>query len=185
MAEFARKFSMDHKWYQIYTKPNAEKKLYNNICSYGFQAFLPIRIIKRQWSDRVKTIEEPAFKSYIFAKLNYPEMRSVEKLSHFCFFVSYCGVAKPTDQKYNKCFPYITDKTVEQIEKILAEHPQATMKDNKLIKGDKIMITEGSLKNYQGNLLSEPSGNKVGIKLHGLKQSLIITVPTSLLKKIF
>ena len=58
------------------------------------------------------------------------------------------------------------------------------MEDNKLITGDKVQITEGSLKNYQGNLLCEPLGNKVAIKLHGLKQSLIISVPTDLLKKI-
>lgn len=78
----------------------------------------------------------------------------------------------------------ITDRTVEQIAQVLAEYPQAIMEDNKLIKGDKIEIIEGSLKNYQGNLLCQPSGSKVAIKLHGLKQSLIITVPTVLLKKV-
>ena len=82
MAELIWKHIMENKnkWYQIYTQPNAEKILYNKICAYGVQAFLPIRIVKRQWSDRVKTIKEPAFKSYIFAKLNYDEMRFVERL---------------------------------------------------------------------------------------------------------
>ena len=175
---------MEHKWYQIYTQPNAEKKLYNKICAFGCQAFLPIRIIKRQWSDRVKTIEEPAFKSYIFAKLNYNEMRNVERLSQFCFYVSYRGSIQSTAQNNDKCFPYITDRTVEQIEKILIEHPQAVMKDNKLIKGDKVEVTSGSLKNYQGSLLCQPTGNKVAIKLNGLNQSLIISMPVELLKKI-
>ena len=175
---------MEQKWYQIYTQPNAEKKLYNKILSYGFHAFLPIRLIKRQWSDRVKTIEEPAFKSYIFAKLNYNEMRCVERLSQFCYYVSYGGTINSAGQKSDKIYPYITDKTVEQIAMVLTEHPQAIMEDNKLIKGDKIEITEGSLKKYQGNLLCSPSGNKVALKLYGLKQSLIITVPVALLKKI-
>ncbi|NQY38213.1 MAG: hypothetical protein HRT37_25400 [Alteromonadaceae bacterium] len=184
VAELARKHNMEHKWYQIYTQVNAEKKLYNKIQAYGFQAFLPIRILKRQWSDRVKTIEEPAFKSYIFAKLNYNEMRCVERLSQFCYYVSYGGSINSTGENSDRIYPYITDKTVEQIEQILIEHPHATMEDNKLFKGDKITITEGSLKNYQGNLLSDPSGKKVAIKLHGMKQSLVISVPTVLLKKI-
>ena len=184
MAELARKHIMENKWYQIYTQPQAEKKLYNKITAFGCQAFLPIRKVKRQWSDRVKTIEEPAFKSYIFAKLNYNEMRYVERLSQFAFFVSYGGSINSAGQKNDKIYPYITDKTVEQIALVLIEHPQASMLDNKLIKGDTIVITEGSLKNYKGNLLCQPSGNKVAIKLHGLKQSLIITVPMDLLKKI-
>lgn len=58
------------------------------------------------------------------------------------------------------------------------------MEDNKLIKGDKILISEGSLKNYQGNLLSHSSGNKVVNKIYGINQSLMISVPTALLKKI-
>ena len=175
---------MEHKWYQLYTQPNAEKKLYEKIRAFGFQAFLPIRIIKRQWSDRVKTVEEPAFKSYIFAKLDYYGMRNVERLSQFCYFVSYGGTVKSSSQNSDKSFPYITDKTLEQMEQILLEYPYATMEHNKLIQGDKITITEGSLKNYKGYLLSDPSGKKVAIKLHGMKQSLVISVPTALLKKV-
>ncbi len=175
---------MEHKWYQIYTQPNAEKKLYNKICAYGFQAFIPIRKVKKQWSDRVKTIEEPAFKSYIFAKLNYNEMRFVERLSQFCCYISYGSPDKKSGLINNKFFPSITDTTIAQMAKILTEYPQAMMIDQTLVEGDKIEITQGSLKSYQGILISEPSGKKVAIKLHGLKQSLIISVPTVLLKKV-
>ena len=184
MAELIRKQIMENRWYQIYTKPNTETKLYNKICAYGFQAFLPVRIIKRQWSDRVKTIVEPAFKSYVFAKLNYREMRFVERLSQFCFYVSYVGSINTTDQKHDKRFPCITDTTVEQIKLILMEYPQATWVDKTLIKGDEIEITEGGLKGYKGILIEQPSGKKVAIKLHGLNHSLVITVPTVLLAKI-
>ena len=55
VAELARKHNMEHKWYQIYTQANAEKNYTKKIQAYGTQAFLPIRIVKRQWSDRVKT----------------------------------------------------------------------------------------------------------------------------------
>lgn len=175
---------MENRWYQIYTKPNTETKLYNKICAYGFQAFLPVRIIKRQWSDRVKTIKVPAFKSYVFAKLNYNEMRFVERLKQFCFYVTYVGSINASDQKYDKRFPCITDTTVEQIQRILTEYPQAIWVDKTLIKGNEIEITEGSLKRYKGILIEQPAGKKVAIKLHGLNHSLVITVPTEFLKKI-
>lgn len=172
------------KWYQIYTKTNSEMKLYNKIIKYGFQAFIPIRITSKTWSDRVKTIEEPAFKSYIFAKLNYNQMRFVEQLTDFGFFVSYGCPGKNQGQEISKHYPALTDTTIAQIAQILIEYPQAILKENALIKGDKIEITRGSLKNYQGILIHQPSGNKVAVKIYGLKQSLIITVPMYLMRKI-
>ncbi|NQY62593.1 MAG: hypothetical protein HRT38_02530, partial [Alteromonadaceae bacterium] len=95
----------------------------------------------------------------------------------------YCGVVNLSGQNNKKNFPCITDKTVKQIEHVLAEHPQAIMIDKALVKGDKVEITEGSLKNYKGILMNQPSGNKVAIKLHGLNQSMIISVPIQLLQK--
>lgn len=170
----------EHKWYLIYTKFNAEKKLYEKIINRGILAYLPIRKIKRKWNDRFKIIEEPAFESYIFAKLNYDSMHQVEQLSGFMFFVSYGG----GNNKIDKCFPHITDTTIWQIAKILTEYPQASLKHNTLIQGDKVEITKGSLINYQGILTTDPEGDKVAIKIKGLDQSLMITVPMSLLKKV-
>ena len=174
----------EHKWYLIYTKFNAEKKLYEKIINRGILAYLPIRKIKRKWNDRYKIIEEPAFESYLFAKLNYDSMHVVEQMSGFMFFVSYGSPNKSTGQKSNKFFPLITDTSIDQIEKILTEHPKACLKNNSLIKGDKVQIIEGSLINYQGILTHHPEGNKVAINIKGLDQSLIITVPMLLLKKI-
>ena len=170
----------EDKWYLIYTKFNAEKKLYEKIINRGILAYLPIRKIKRKWNDRFKIIEEPAFESYIFAKLNYDSMHQVEQLSGFMFFVSYGG----GNNKIDKCFPHITDTTIWQIAKILTEYPQASLKHNTLIQGDKVEITKGSLINYQGILTTDPEGDKVAIKIKGLDQSLMITVPMSLLKKV-
>ena len=174
----------ENKWYLIYTKSNTEKKLYEKIIARGILAYLPLRKIKKKWSDRIKMCEEPAFKSYVFAKLNSETMRIVEQLSGFLFLVSYGGGKQSTEQIKNKIFPVITDLTIEQISRTLAEYPKATLIDSSLIKGDKVEITKGSLKHYQGNLTTHPEGTKVAINLNGLKQSLIITVPMELLKKI-
>ena len=41
VAELSRKVIMEKKWYQIYTRSNAEKKLYNKIRASGFEVFYP------------------------------------------------------------------------------------------------------------------------------------------------
>jgi len=177
--------AIEKKWYQIYTKSNAEKKLYKKILMLDAEAFLPLRKLHKQWSDRVKIIEEPAFKSYIFAKLTGTQVRMVERLTEFYSFISYGGGGKSMTAKTSKYFPSITDQDIDTIAKVLATFPSAQLQDkNTLSKGSKVQIKHGSLANYQGTLLADPTGNKVAIDIKGLTQSLVINVPLDLLKAI-
>jgi transcription antitermination factor NusG len=147
------------------------------------EAFLPLRKLHKQWSDRVKVVEESAFKSYIFAKLTGTQVCMVERLAEFCCFISYGGGGKSMTGKTNKYFPFITDQ--DTITKVLAIFPSAQLQDiNTLNKGSKVQINHGSLANYQGTLLAAPTGNKVAIDIKGLAQSLVINVPLDLLRAI-
>ena len=57
-------------WFALYTKARAEKKLGLALDRLGIENYLPLISEKRQWSDRVKVIESPLFKSYIFVRIN-------------------------------------------------------------------------------------------------------------------
>lgn len=171
-------FDDKKKWFQIYTQPNCEKHLNRKLEALGLTSYLPLRRLTKQWSDRVKTVEEPAFKSYLFAKLFPEEMRLVERLSEFGFFVSYDG----RNNGHGKVFPSITDQDIEQIQAVLQAFPEALLyEDRRLKKGAQVVIREGSLKGYRGALLADATANKVALALQGLSQSLVITIPVELL----
>ncbi|MBI1870573.1 MAG: UpxY family transcription antiterminator [Chlamydiae bacterium] len=53
-------------WYALYTRSRHEKFLSQELQKKGIECFLPLRKIKKQWSDRRIIIEEPLFRSYIF-----------------------------------------------------------------------------------------------------------------------
>ena len=36
----------------------------------GVESYCPLNKVRRKWSDRIKTVEEPLFKSYVFVKVN-------------------------------------------------------------------------------------------------------------------
>ncbi len=166
------------KWYQIYTQPNAEKHLNRKLEALELTSYLPLRRLTKQWSDRVKVVEEPAFKSYLFAKLLTEEMRLVERLSEFGFFVAY----ESGDNSRHKVFPRITDQDIEQIEAVLQAFPEALMYEDRCFKkGAQVVIREGSLKGYRGALLADATDNKVALALQGLSRSLVITIPAELL----
>ncbi|MDD2285563.1 MAG: UpxY family transcription antiterminator [Paludibacter sp.] len=53
-------------WYVIYTAPKAEKQVQQRLTEQGVEAFLPLHLSPRKWSDRVKLVEMPLFPSYLF-----------------------------------------------------------------------------------------------------------------------
>lgn len=174
---------MGKNWIQIYTKLNAEKTLYKKLCDSGIQAYLPIRIIKKQLFDGVKIIDEPGLKSYIFAKLTDNEMRLVEQLKGFCFFVTYEALHKTICNSQIK-YPNITDETIKLIALILMEYPDAIWQESIDVKGKKVEFINGSLKTYQGYLIQNSLATEVVIKLPELNQEFIINVPKTLIKKV-
>ena len=58
------------KWYALYTKPRAEKKVSSELDFRGFENFLPLQTTIKQWSDRKKKVEIPLFNSYIFVRID-------------------------------------------------------------------------------------------------------------------
>ncbi len=56
------------KWYAIYTKHNFEKKICERLSEKGLETWCPINRSYRQWTDRIKLIEFPLIRGYIFVK---------------------------------------------------------------------------------------------------------------------
>ena len=176
--------AIQRKWYQVYTKSNCEKKLYEKISQLGLEAYLPTRKIKKQWSDRVKVVEEPAFKSYMFVKIYSDEMRLVERFSEFCFFIAYGNNRQKNQGQSTQFFPQITDQTISTITEVLESFPEAELQQKNFQKGERVIISAGSLSGYQGILVESPAGKKVVLEIAGLEQSLLIKVPLSLLQQV-
>lgn len=57
-------------WYAVYTMPNFEKKVAASIQHKGIVAYCPLQKQQRQWADRKKIIEVPAFKGYVFVNIH-------------------------------------------------------------------------------------------------------------------
>lgn len=68
------------KWFVIYTRKGWERKVNRQLSDKGIENFCPVIKVKRQWSDRIKTLEEPAFRSYIFVKI-LPDQRTEVRLT--------------------------------------------------------------------------------------------------------
>ena len=76
-------------WYALYVHSRAEKKVYERLVEMGMEAYLPLITRMKQWSDRMKKVEEPLFKSYLFVRSdekNHYEILSIPGVTKFVTF---------------------------------------------------------------------------------------------------
>jgi transcription antitermination factor NusG len=121
-------------WYAIYTTGRWEKKVYNRLQEAGVESYCPLNMVLRKWSDRVKKVEEPLFKSYVFVRISKDEFRKVLDIPGVVRFVYWLG--KPA---------IIRDKEIEHIRKFLGEYDdvQVVPIDPEIVKGSHLLITSG------------------------------------------
>ena len=133
---------LSRKWYAIYTRPRWEKKVNLLLKEKGVEVYCPLNKIKRRWSDRLKTIEEPLFKSYVFVKVGDGEKTAVRMTTGVINFVY-----------WNKKPAIVRDKEIQTIKRFLDEHENIEVYSRELKLNDRVRIIAGSLMDQEGKVL--------------------------------
>src|ERR1700749_3471411 len=102
---------LNRKWYAIYTRPRWEKKVNILLTEKGVESYCPLNKVKRKWSDRLKTIEEPLFKSYVFVRIGDQEKTSVRMTNGVINFIY-----------WNKKPAIVREKEIQTIRRFLNEY---------------------------------------------------------------
>ena len=127
--EVLNKSRIDAKWYALYTAPRGEKKVEERLSAIGVSCYLPEIKEMRKWSDRVKTVETPLFRSYIFVNCKISELLALNKIFGVVRVVYYNG--KPA---------IVRDCEIEQIREFIGRADRC-----EIVKGDMVDIVCGAL----------------------------------------
>jgi transcriptional antiterminator NusG len=57
-------------WYAIRTSPLWESRASSELSLRGIEIYLPVCRVKRNWSDRIKIIDQPLFPGYLFGRFH-------------------------------------------------------------------------------------------------------------------
>jgi transcription antitermination factor NusG len=68
-------------WFALSVVPRKEKAVAKALRAKGFQDFLPLYVVRRKWSDRVKEVELPLFPGYVFCRFDPLRRLSVLKVA--------------------------------------------------------------------------------------------------------
>ena len=125
---------MDEKksWYAVYTKPRWEKKVRASLEGRNIVSYCPLNRVSRQWSDRVKIVEEPLFKSYVFVFIGENDLTSVRFVDGVLNYVYWQG--KPAK---------IRNEEIELIRKFMAEYQDVEAIPLNYQKFDEVIVNSG------------------------------------------
>jgi len=147
---------VNKKWFAIYTRPRWEKKVNLLLQEKGVESYCPLNKVRRKWSDRVKTIEEPLFKSYVFVKVNDEEKTTVRMTAGVMNFVY-----------WNKKPAIIKEREILTIKRFLDEYNDVHVYSMDLKLNDRVRVTSGSFMDQEGQVL--------GLR-HNIERSKLISV---------
>jgi len=130
------------KWYVLYTKPRWEKKVNLLLAEKAFEGYCPLNKVRRKWSDRYKTVEEPLFKSYVFVHAENSQLTALRAVPGVLNFVYWNG--KPA---------VVKEKEIIDIKKFLNEYGEVAALPLELKPRMKVVITSGIMMDKKAEVL--------------------------------
>jgi transcription antitermination factor NusG len=151
-------------WYAIYTKPRWEKKVHALLTEKKIESYCPLNKVRKKWSDRMKTVEEPLFKSYVFARVTGEEQTQVRMTAGVMNFVYWQG--KPA---------IIPAREIETIRKFLNEYENVTAEPIQLKEAGRVTIRTGLFMDHEAKIL-KIEGNRVKVVIESIGYSLVASI---------
>lgn len=160
------------RWYALYTRSRHEKSIEAELVKKGIEAFLPLRYMKRKWSDRVVTAEEPLFKSYVFVKSDKHQFLNVLKTKGAVKFVS-AGI-RPLP---------VSNSVIDSLRSIST--PEAEIDYFPYLRtGDRVYVRSGVFKGIEGFVARKDEDKcRVVISVDALMASISVQVDSNLVEK--
>lgn len=164
----------EYHWYAIYTNPRAEKKTHTLLTQRGFEAYLPLLKVLKQWSDRKKWVEEPLFRSYLFVRVSEREYLDVLQVQGVVKYISFSGKAA-----------VIRDEQIETIKMLLSSEAELDITEHEFKKGEQVSIKAGPFIGLKGELIDLHNSKRFLVRFDQLGKSIVLNIPIVYLEPVF
>ena len=160
------------RWYALHTKSRHEKFVEVELRKKGIKTFLPLRKVKRHWSDRLKEIEEPLFSGYLFVQTPLRNRLEVLKTRGSVRLLGFNSLPTPVSEKDLKAVRHF-------IEQEIAIDPYPY-----LAEGNRVYTRSGRFKGVEGFIVRKDKQMRLVISLDLLMQSISVKLDEALVEKI-
>lgn len=151
-------------WFALNSRTRREKYVANILKLKGYEVFVPVRRVRRQWSDRIKEFEDPLFPGYIFCRFSLQDKLAILTVPGV---LSVVGVGKtpiPVDEDEISAIRTIVHSGLP-----VESWPYLEV-------GHRVMIEYGPLRGLEGTLLNyELRKKKMVVSVTLLRRSIAVT----------
>lgn len=160
------------QWYVLYVNVRHEKKVFEKLQEKKIESYLPLVTRMKQWSDRMKRVEEPLFTGYVFVKLLEHEL---DKPLYVSGVLNYLAFGK---QK-----AIVKQSEIDNLQYLISNGYQLNGLKQDIQVGEKVKITMASFKNEIA-VVQKLIQNKAILFFEGLKLNLQVTLPVEAIIKL-
>lgn len=161
-------------WYAIYTKPRAEKKVFERLCEYGYEAYLPLVTSVREWSDRKKKVTSPLISGYVFVKINRELLFDTLKVQGTLGVLRYLG--KPA---------IIRDCEIENLKILIGGGAELEKLNSAIfVKGDLVDVVSGPFQGLRGVSLIVQGKQRIIVQVEAVDSQFVVNVPQAFVRKV-
>jgi transcription antitermination factor NusG len=160
------------EWIAVYTKPRHEKVVEKGLEEKDIESYLPLIRKKHRWSDRMKWVETPIFKSYTFARIdlkNYLDVLQTHGVHHIIKFQNKIAV--------------IPDFQIDNLKKMIDGGFDPFPSDYFIV-GDEVEVIGGPLKGISGVVARNDAQDKLIIKIDAIQHAVAVQIEQKYLKPI-
>jgi transcription antitermination factor NusG len=152
------------EWSAVYTRHQHEKSVANNFSRNGFEAFLPLYQVERQWKHRRKQLSLPLFPCYVFVRFQFGRHLHIISTPGVHFIVM--DASRPA---------HISNAEIEAIRRAIT-HGHMVEPHLFLRCGELVRIKTGPLAGIEGILIRKKSSCRLVLSAQVLRQSIAVEV---------
>jgi len=154
-------------WYALQVWSRKESSVSSHLKSLGFECFLPTYNSHRQWSDRVKELEQPLFPGYLFSHFDFQNRRQLVMTPGVIQIVGNGKTPLP-----------VAESEIERLQ-IAVASDLARQPWPYLQIGERVRVNHGSLSGVEGLLINIKGSHRVVLSVSLLQRSVAVEVDLS------
>ncbi len=164
--------SENFPWFAVAVRSSQANLASQALERLGYEQFLPARTIRRQWSDRIKVIQQPLFPGYLFCRFD-PQNRLPVLMAPGVISIVRSG----------KTLLPVDGQEIETIRSLLCSH--APVVPHPYLKaGHRVRIQGGALDGVEGLLVAVRSEYRVIASITILQRSVSVEIDPARLRPI-
>lgn len=159
-------------WYALYTKSRHEKTVGKLLEEQNINVFVPLIEKLKFENQRRRYIQEPLFKSYIFARFDYRRRFEILETNGVVKIINFNGI------------PAVVPEWQIDSMRTMLRFPETIRLETYLKSGEIVEILDGPMKGLKGSVVKYKNEQRIMISVEGIMQSVSIEVDAEVLKRV-